>query len=159
MEENLEKYEARDIAKFFIECAESEGRNDMSPLKIQKLVYFAHGMYLAMTGGKPLIEEDVYAWIYGPVIKPLYRELKIWGSKTVQSDFFDDAKKVSENKEIADFLKNIWELLKKYTAVQLSMMTHEKNGPWDKVFIENHGSNEGKIENKDMMVYFSKFFK
>ncbi len=153
MTENKAKYEARDIAKFFLICAKRDGIKDMSPLKIQKLVYFAHGMYLAMTGGKPLIEEDVYAWTYGPVIKPLYRELRVFGADPVDINFLDDTKQIGEE---AEFLEKVWNVFKKYTSIQLSMMTHEKDGPWRKTYDENHGANTGIISKQDIQEYFNK---
>jgi uncharacterized phage-associated protein len=152
------KYEARDIAKFFLDCAQSDGVEDMTPLKIQKLVYFAQGFYLAMTDGKSLIEENVYAWQYGPVIKPLYRELKLWGSKPVPSSFFDDTKKM-ESDSTPEFLRIIWNLFKKYSPIQLSIMTHEKGGPWDETRTENPGSDDALIPPEKMTEYFKKFYK
>ena len=160
MTDNNAKYEARDIAKFFLDCAKRDGVEDMSPLKIQKLIYFAHGFYLAMTGGTPLIKEDIYAWQYGPVIKPLYRELKLWGSKPVSASFFDDTKNLrAEDTMISDFLGIIWNLFKKYSPIQLSMMTHEKDGPWDKARSRCLGADDTLISQSEMTSYFEKFYK
>ena len=47
-------------------------------MKVQKLVYFAHGWHLGITK-KPLINEQVEAWPYGAVIPSLYDYLKQWG--------------------------------------------------------------------------------
>jgi uncharacterized phage-associated protein len=51
-------------------------------MKLQKLVYITHGWHLAVTG-EPLIEEVVYAWPYGPVIPPLYHQLKGCGARPI----------------------------------------------------------------------------
>ena len=58
------------------------GLNDsvtVDPLKVQKLVYFAHGWHLAFLS-QPFILEDVEAWKYGPVVPELYRDFKKFGS-------------------------------------------------------------------------------
>ncbi|MFQ5632018.1 MAG: Panacea domain-containing protein, partial [bacterium] len=57
-------YDSRLIANYFIDFARKDGVA-ISPMKLQKLVYFAHGYYLAITG-QPLIEEEIQAWRYGP---------------------------------------------------------------------------------------------
>jgi uncharacterized phage-associated protein len=60
-------YPAAAIANEFIKVAKRNGVL-LTPMKLQKLVYFAHGWYLALLG-KPLINEPVEAWKFGPVIQ------------------------------------------------------------------------------------------
>src|SRR4051812_39910789 len=76
-------YPAAAIANEFLRLAK-EDKAQISPLKLQKLVYFAHGWYLALAG-KPLIEERVQAWQFGPVIPTLYREFKRYGNSPIAS--------------------------------------------------------------------------
>lgn len=54
------------IANHFIMRRWRDGVH-VSPMKLQKLVYFAPGWYLALFN-KPLIDERVEAWKFGPVI-------------------------------------------------------------------------------------------
>lgn len=58
------------IANYFIELTKNYD-NLVSPMKLQKLVYFAHGWCLAHAD-KPLINEKVEAWQYRPVVSSLY---------------------------------------------------------------------------------------
>ena len=69
------------IANEFLRRAKDDGR-ELTQMHLQKLVYLAHGWCLAVTG-KPLIEEKIQAWDYGPVIKPLYDALKSYGSANI----------------------------------------------------------------------------
>lgn len=71
------------IANYFIELAKNDD-NLVSPMKLQKLVYFAHGWCLALAD-KPLINEKVEAWQYGPVVGSLYREFKKYGNEGITS--------------------------------------------------------------------------
>jgi hypothetical protein len=62
------KYPAMTIAKWFVAWAEAgDADADLSNLKLQKLLYYAQGHYLARTG-TPLFPETIEA---GPTV-PLY---------------------------------------------------------------------------------------
>lgn len=54
----------------------SENNHQITHLKLQKLLYFLYGEYLARTG-KLLIEEHFEAWQYGPVIPKFMTIIKI----------------------------------------------------------------------------------
>ncbi len=59
-------YSAQAVANCFLDLANKENK-EITPLKIQKLVYIAHGWFLAVTD-KPLVDDEfVEAWQYGPV--------------------------------------------------------------------------------------------
>ena len=73
---------AKAVANHFLDLAERDGTT-LNPMKIQKLVYIAHGWHLAIME-KPLIHESVEAWTYGPVIPDLYHEFKRWGNEGIR---------------------------------------------------------------------------
>ena len=75
-------YSAKAIANYFLDKADEESIS-LTPMKIIKLVYIAHGWYLALTD-KPLIKDYVEAWTYGPVIPDLYHEFKKYGNRPIQ---------------------------------------------------------------------------
>lgn len=70
----MKQYSAKAIANKFLDIAESEGAK-IDPMKMQKLVYIAHGWGLGFLG-EPLITQDIEAWKYGPIISDLYHEFK-----------------------------------------------------------------------------------
>ena len=47
----------------------------ISPLKLQKLLYFSYGIHLKL-GGSKLDYLDFEAWTYGPVIPEVYHHYK-----------------------------------------------------------------------------------
>ena len=51
------------IANFFLSLAKQSGEA-ITPMKLQKLVYYAHGWFAGHTG-TPLINETVEAWHTG----------------------------------------------------------------------------------------------
>jgi uncharacterized phage-associated protein len=52
-------------------------------MKLIKTVFIAHGFYLA-SKDKPLVNEFVQAWKYGPVIDSVYHEFKGLGHKPIK---------------------------------------------------------------------------
>lgn len=62
-----------EIARYFIIKAYGEGLEaEMTNMKVQKLLYYAQGLHLALYG-EPLFTEEIQAWRYGPVCPPAYR--------------------------------------------------------------------------------------
>lgn len=85
-------YNPISIANFFLRMA---SKNDMliGHMKLQKLVYFAHGYYLAATKAlegeaRPLIDEYFEAWPYGPVSRTIYEEFKDAGRNPIKKPGF-----------------------------------------------------------------------
>ncbi len=112
--------------------AQGEGEA-ITPLKLQKLIYFAHGWHLAVQG-KPLIKEGVKAWPYGPVIPSIYDEYKSYGGQAIPTIEVDN---IIEEGLLNDtitvkLLDKVWEEYGKLGAFQLSNMTHESDTPWQK---------------------------
>lgn len=104
----------------------------ITPLKIQKLVYFAHGWYLGFTG-QPLVNETVQAWDFGPVIPSLYHEFKEFKNNPITrpAGNFNPADLTTPELIAAkSLLDRVWLIYSGYTAAQLSALSHEPNGPW-----------------------------
>lgn len=132
------------IANYFIKKSFDEGI-ELTPMKLLKLVYIAHGWYLGLTEN-PLLNEGVEAWRYGPVIPSVYREFKQYGNNQITklADTLTDQMQfitpmVEDDKH--DFLNKIWNVYKKYNGLQLSTLTHQKGTPWYTVWYEENGQN------------------
>jgi uncharacterized phage-associated protein len=138
-------YPANAIANEFLELAKGEGKQ-LTQMQLQKLVYFAYGWYMAITG-KRLIDERIEAWEWGPVIPSIYREFNRFGSAPItepaQEVMFREGKLgffpagMRSDAPQADALalqviKRVWEIYGKYSGSQLSNMTHVADSPWSK---------------------------
>ncbi|MEZ5001866.1 MAG: DUF4065 domain-containing protein [Chitinophagales bacterium] len=114
------------VANYFIDKSISEGRNDLTPMKLIKLVYIAHGWHLAINN-EVLIDENAEAWRYGPVIPSVYNKFKHFKNNNISM-------KCSDNTAINDvsipLLDKVWDVYKNYSGVQLSAKTHEVGTPW-----------------------------
>lgn len=138
-------YKAKQVATEFIELAQADGKQ-LTPMQLQKLVYFAYGWYLAITGER-LIDERVEAWKWGPVIPSLYSAFRKYGSGFIAEPpneiYFDGpVAKLREyplvsgdrqkDETARSIIKRVWEIYGKYSASQLSAMTHEPQSPWSR---------------------------
>ncbi len=125
-------YHPKYIANFFIRKGIDEN-NLLNPMQVIKMTYIAHGWYLALTD-KPLINELVEAWKYGPVIYSLYNNLKHYYNNPVIQEIKVDMlsyEAFEQDSETQRFLGSIWGKYKKYTGFQLSILTHAQNTPWE----------------------------
>ena len=121
-----------EIAKYFLIRAEKDGEL-ITPLKMQKLVYFAYVFYLvSKRGAEKLFEEKIEAWPAGPVIPSLYKKLKKYGSAPINVKSFVDIseKKIFEKNDqrIINILDKAYETCQKYTAFELVVLSHREKG-------------------------------
>lgn len=122
-------YKAKDIAKWFLNKnriqMNFEDSEYITNLKLQKLLYYAQGFYLAKKD-TPLFNEDFLAWEHGPVIRKIYDEYKKNGSNGIK---FEEDFNVEIDKETERVLEEVYEKYGQYAAWKLRNMTHEEN-PW-----------------------------
>ncbi|EDN69461.1 phage-associated protein [Beggiatoa sp. PS] len=136
-------YSSKAVANSFILKAKEKGCTDISPMKLQKLVYFAHGWFMAFTD-QEFIKEEVQAWKFGPVIPDIYFEFKEYGNSNIEilakelrftgsklelitpniDDDDDDANRI---------INEVWRAYGEFTPIQLSNITHAKGSPWEMV--------------------------
>ena len=70
------------VANEFISLAKKDGYY-FTPMQLLKLVYIAHGWMFGFFN-EPLIDDDIEAWKYGPVIPNLYQAIKNYGSRQIE---------------------------------------------------------------------------
>jgi uncharacterized phage-associated protein len=141
----MDSYSPKAVANAFLALAKKEGEG-ITPMKMQKLIYLAHGWGLGILG-EPLINEPVQAWKYGPVIESIYHEFKHHGNrpiltpasnlelnkKTLQID--EEFPEIPESDSDAHgLITHVWNAYKKYTGGQLSTITHEPGTPWTQTY-------------------------
>lgn len=73
-------YSAMAVANEIIAAHGADGQID--PLKLQKLLYFANGWWLAFHE-EPLIVEAPQVWRYGPVFRSIYHAFSRFGRNPV----------------------------------------------------------------------------
>lgn len=120
-------YPALTIAKWFIAWAEAEG-DELSNLKLQKLLYYAQGHHLAERRGA-LFTEPIQAWSHGPVVPQVYHEFKSFGSSSIDLPTSDPFDWGDVDANTSKLLSKVWNTYGGFSAGRLRNMTHEER-PW-----------------------------
>lgn len=116
----------------------------ITPLKLQKLLYYIQGMALRIYG-KPAFSNSILAWQYGPVVEEVYQQYK--GRNPIDTPKTDY--------EVCDGLKKIIELVvSSYGQIEagsLIDLTHDED-PWI------NSVNSGTINIDLIKEYFNKVY-
>ncbi|HYG15915.1 MAG TPA: type II toxin-antitoxin system antitoxin SocA domain-containing protein [Bacteroidia bacterium] len=150
-------YSAEVISAWFVNKGIDTG-NFITQMKLQKVIYFANGLCLALED-KPLVNERFRAWRYGPVIPEIYSFYKKWGSAPItmktKIGVEQDGIKLFNLDVFPDNIENIlnltWSATKNVSGEILSGWTHEKGAPWSQHYDE--GANN-VIPDMDIKKYF-----
>lgn len=131
-------YSAVDVAIEILRIGKEKGK-DFTHMQLQKLVYVAHGLSLG-DRSLPLINENVNAWRYGPVIPEIYDRFKRYGNDKINFDSLPESKPESridaESKEIISETVDIFGNL---SGAQLSEMSHRTGSPWHNIWYDENG--------------------
>lgn len=124
-------HNASDVAKWFLRRNNAEAvlndADDISNLKLQKLLYYAQGICLGMTG-KALFDDDIVAWQHGPVVVSVYEEYCRYGRNGITyTDELAPREEYTEHEE--DILNKVYGYFGQFSAWKLRNMTHEE-APW-----------------------------
>ena len=126
-------HKAIDIAKTFITFVNPEYGDFLSNLKIQKLLYYAQGLNLALHN-EPLFDEKIIAWQYGPVVEEVYYEFKKFSNGGIPP-FEAHSNDILSDSEI-DVLREVYDVFGQFSATKLVEMTHSET-PWQTTKIRN----------------------
>ena len=121
-------YQALDIANKLLTRAKREESGElMSNLKLQKMLYYEQGFHLAYFD-TPLFEDEIEAWMYGPVIPAVYEHFRSSGRQGIDPG---EREVITLEDEEEKLFENVFQIYAAYSAVGLMEMTH-KEAPWKK---------------------------
>lgn len=137
-----------DVANFFIDIAQHEEEEFMTPLRLQKLMYFAQAWSFARLR-RPLFSDGIEAWPLGPVVPSVYHKYKVCGREPIVHVDEDYQYNVFQQDEV-DLLLDVYLHYGKYTASALVDLTH-KSKPW----IEACASGRSQISSEAIRAHFA----
>ena len=135
------EHDARSVANELIRRAHEAGR-DITPMQVLKLVYYCHVWMLGLYH-RPLLEQPIEAWRYGPVVPEIYYSLRRYGGEAVRRLIDLESAGVTESPYDhyeSNIIDQVWEKYGHLSGIQLSAMTHAIDTPWHQVWTK-HGQN------------------
>lgn len=126
----------RSVANLLLDLAAADGIR-IGHIKLQKLLYFAHGIHLNETG-EPLVSGHFEAWKWGPVHPAVYQAFKEAGARAIT---FRAVKQDVITGETATLLppddiaakratRRVLDALGGMTDAELVNLSHAPGGPW-----------------------------
>ena len=133
-----------------------EKLEEVTPLMLQKLLYFIQGIYSALYGS-PIFEEDCRAWIHGPVYPEVYKLFRDFKYNPIDDARFALLKGredilAEDEKHVIDLVVNTFGI---YSGKVLEKITHNED-PWKdarKGYGDNIPSSE-LLPKKRIMEYY-----
>jgi uncharacterized phage-associated protein len=117
------------VARYFIVKAYEDGiEAEMTNMKVQKLLYYAQSLHLALYD-EPLFDAEIQAWRYGPVCPPAYHFYSQFEANQLPIPTQEFLAQFSAEKR--ELLEEVWGYFGGYHAYRLSDMTHVEF-PWKK---------------------------
>jgi uncharacterized phage-associated protein len=115
----------RDVARQLIRFASLDEEGEaMTPMRLQKLLYYCQGWHLAWYG-QPLFAERIEAWRHGPVVPVVYAEP--WGRGN--DPIPDDGQPINLSEVQRKAIEQVWNHFEKFSACGLREATHAEK-PW-----------------------------
>jgi len=125
-----------DLSDFVIYYFNSEGI-EITPLKLQKILYYIQAWHLVFFNKDPLFDEAPEAWVNGPVYRTVYNKYKKYKNKTISPGSKELDRNLKQSLEILNLTdeqeKLLNAVLKKYgqfNTGQLVYLTHSE-APWN----------------------------
>jgi uncharacterized phage-associated protein len=140
------------VADLFLVLSATEEEPDcVSPLRLQKLLYYAQAWSLAMRD-RPLFREDIEAWIDGPVVPRVYARFAHDGDRCQISP---SSPLVSLSADDDAFVRSVWRAYRNYSATALHYMAQYED-PWRLAHGgPSDGGEPGILTHESMKDYFA----
>ena len=147
-------HDARDVANEIIRRG-AENHQVFTHLQIQKLVYYCHAWMMGIQG-QPLINQEVCAWEYGPVINDLYQSLKKYGRDQVK--VIPRIRRETYSSAETGLIDSIIAQYGGLSGTHLSSLTHSEGSPWHQTVQKKKGKNV-VIPNKLIQLHYEEDYR
>ncbi len=135
------------VAQQILWIAHQQGKQ-LTSMQLLKLVYISHGWMLGLYN-RPLFQDEIEAWRYGPVVRSVYAEYKRFGARPISDDV------QNQQKYFDDYALNVMEQVVEvyggYSGLMLSSLCHQPDSPWE-ITIKQMGENS--VIQNDLIEYY-----
>ncbi len=157
-------FKAEDLAKYLNYLHNQKYKCNISPLKLQKVLFFLFGEWGAFiqkasksNDGKDLIkfskylfDEDIEAWVYGPVVGDVYRN---FNNETISDEeLFNNN---DDLKYVGHFINDLASELFELSDFRLVEISHQMKC-WKDAFIPEETFHNNVIDKDDIINEFAR---
>ena len=114
----------------------------VTPLALQKLLYYAQGWHLA-AHDEPLFDEEIQAWKYGPVVPLVYRRFRQLGDGRIPRAAIMTNPDGILARPVLELLDWIGDRYGTLSAIELMRRTHNE-APWREIWGDRPADDEGR---------------
>lgn len=116
---------AEAVAKQLVRLADADAGDDLlTPLRLQKLLYYCQGWHLAWYGGT-LFPDPIEAWAHGPVVPAVQQLAWINGRDPIP----DQGEPAGLSERDRDAVAQVWREYRQHSACKLRDLSH-REAPW-----------------------------
>lgn len=121
-------FTAKQIADWILSRFNIDSGDTVSPLKLQKLIYYCQAWHYTIFKA-PLFEEEIQAWAHGPVVPSQYKRFaNIPRYANIDISKLDlEQPSLPRNSE--ELLEEVMDIYGEHTAYYLEQLTHHER-PW-----------------------------
>ena len=116
------------IADWILSRIHTDSGDTISPLKLQKLLYYCQAWHYTIFQ-EPLFEEDIQAWAHGPVVPSQYERFADTPRYANIDTSTIEIVPPSLSRESEELLDEVMDIYGEHTAYYLEQLTH-KERPW-----------------------------
>lgn len=95
-----------EVSNYFLSKTVLGTEYNITPLKMQKLLFYAQGWYLGYKG-IPLFEEEMKHWAHGPVVLSVYEKYRKYGYFSINCKAETYENLTTSEKEVID---EVWKI-------------------------------------------------
>ncbi|PFV15888.1 hypothetical protein COK96_24685 [Bacillus cereus] len=125
--QNIKSIDVFEVANYFLSKSIPNTEYSITHLKLQKLVYYAQGWHLALNDGQKLFDEDIRAWVHGPVCPKLYEMYN--HHKYFEIPPVKMPESILANTTVKETLDVVWDAYGAFDGKFLEELTHQEL-PW-----------------------------
>ena len=148
-------FKAREITDYILSKVNTDAGDVISPLKLQKLLYYCYVWFLVIRDEK-LFSNRIEAWAHGPVVPSEYGRFSyLYRNEAIDVNNLSLQPAVLDNEQ-AKLLNEVLSIYGEHSASYLEKLTHQET-PW----ISTRGSKEphercnDSITDKSIKEYYS----
>lgn len=115
---------ANGVADYLLWFANEHG-DLLTPLKLQKLMFYADAWHMALNDGVELIAEPFEAWVHGPVHRATYNRFSAHRWNPIPYT----GPKPALTAGVETFLQDVYGVFGGFSGYELEQLTHQE-APW-----------------------------